>query len=321
MKTMLDSMMETWKNAGMDAEMMLESMVTQWKAAGINPEMMLTQLKNAPAPDAMFSNEMQAAQQEAMASFFDDGEDFEIPDPLTAWEDDEIPLTNNSDIKEISDIKAIICGANLSLLNGTTLNSLTTLGGDFSKDDIEQMLEAHWDIDSRVSLLETIQWLSDEGHRGYWKKIWACLQAIPRDEWSLSSHKVAYQLSVDGADPETVREYTENLIDGISQISSLGLLENHTSWSCATWDYGRAINLCRWGFDAGFLSKEEALEKIRKFAGKLYTHYNSWSDLSMGYLFGFVMWNSDSYSLNKMLHGHYLLLNESKSPWQLIDWE
>lgn len=320
---MLDSMMETWKNAGMDAEMMLESMVTQWKAAGINPDMMLNQLKNTPSPDALYTQEMKSAQEEALASFFsgEEDDDLDMPDPLTNWEDDSIPLTTNSDTSEISDIKAFACGANLSFLNGSFLNSLTTLHGDSTKDDVEQMLEAHWDIDSRVSLLETIQWLNDEGHRGYWKKIWLSLQKIPREEWSLSSHRVAYELAVDGANPETVKEYTENLIEGISQISSLGLLENHTSWNCATWDYGRAINLCRWGFDVGYLNRDEALEKIRKIAEKLYSQYNSWNDLSMGYLLGFVMWNCDPYSLNKLIHGHYLLLNESKSPWQLIDWK
>lgn len=326
MKTMLDHMMDTWRNAGMDADLMLESTKTQWKAAGMNPDLMLEQLKSQPAPDVdytQYAQQAQEAQQAMMDAFYgegDDDEDYELDDPLTDWDEDTIPLSSESDVVDINDLRAILCGANLSMVNQMNLNSLSTLGSHFSKDDILQMLDQDWGINSRVELLETIQWLNDGGHRGHWKKIWACLQQIPSEEWSISSQIVANTLAADGADPETVAEYTENLVDGISNIKALGLLDNFNSWNCITWDYARAINLCRWGFDVGYLKKEEALSKIKGYATEIFSTYHSWEEVSMGYILGFVMWNADSYALNEMLHQHYVLLNNSRSPWQLLDY-
>jgi Protein of unknown function (DUF1266) len=321
MKTMLDYMKETWRNAGMDPDMMLDGMITQWKAAGMNPDMMLGQLNSQPALDMSSLMQAQQAMQNAIPD--DDNAENDCDDnsdnPLTEWEGDEIPLSTNSDLENIEDIRAVICGANLSMLNNTSLNTLTTLVDERTKEDILQMLEAHWNIDNRASLLETIQWLEDGGHRGYFQKIWQTLQQIPKEEWAISTTKVATVVAEDGADPESVKEYTENLLEGLTYMKSLEIINESTRMDCTSWDLARAINLLRWGYDVGFISKDEALKKIRKYAQSITTAYNSWMAVSIGYILGFIMWNCDSYQLNIMLHNHYQLLNDSKSPWQLID--
>ncbi len=317
---MLDYLKETWRNAGMDPDMMLDGMITQWKAAGINPDMMLGQLNSQPAVD--MSDLMQA--QQAMQNEIPDDDNSEndcgeLDNPLTEWEGDEIPLSTNSDLKNIEDIRAVICGANLSMLNNTSLNTLTTLVDERTKEDSLQMLEAHWNIDNRASLLKTIQWLEDGGHRGYFQKIWQILQQIPKEEWTISTTKVATFLANDGADPERVKEYTENLLEGLTYLKSLEIISESTRMDCTSWDLARAINLLRWGYDVGFISKDEALNKIRKYAQSITATYDSWMAVSIGYILGFIMWNCDQYQLNIMLHNHYQLLNDSKSPWQLID--
>jgi hypothetical protein len=323
MKTMLDYMKDAWRNAGMDPDMMLDGMITQWKAAGLNPDMMLGQLTSQPAPD--MSSLMQAQQAMQSAILDDDNsendfeDDYKADNPLTEWEGDEIPLSTNSDLENIEDIRAVIFGANLSMLNNTSLNTLTTLVDERTKEDILQMLDAHWNIDNRTSLLETIQWLEDGGHRGYFQKIWQTLQQIPKEEWAISTTKVAAVLAEDGADPEKVKEYTENLLDGLTYLKSLEIINESTMMDCTSWDLARAINLLRWGYDVGFISKDEALKKISKYAKSLTAVYSSWMAVSIGYILGFIMWNGDSYQLNIMLHNHYQLLNDSRSPWQLID--
>jgi hypothetical protein len=323
MKTMLDYLKETWRNAGMDPGMMLDGMITQWKAAGMNPDMMLGQLNSQPAFD--MSDLMQAQQVMQNTILDDDNSENDCDDncklnnPLTEWEDEEIPLSSHSDLENIEDIRAVLLGANLSMLNNTSLNTLTTLVDERTKEDILQMLEAHWNIDNRASLLETIQWLEDGGHRGYFQKIWQTLQQIPKEEWAISTTKVASILAEDGADPEKVKEYTKNLLDGLTHLKSLEIINESTSMDCTSWDLARAINLLRWGYDVGFISKDEALKKIRKYPKSITAAYNSWMAVSIGYILRFIMWNCDSYQLNIMLHNHYQLLNDSKSPWQLID--
>jgi len=324
MKTMLDYMKKAWRNAGMDPDMMLDGMITQWKAAGINPDMMLGQLTSQPAPDMDSLMQAQQAMQNTILhgdnseNDFDDN--YKLDNPLTKWEDDKIPLSTNSDLENIEDIRAVIFGANLSMLNNTSLNTLTTLVDERTKEDILQMLGAHWNIDNRASLLETIQWLEDGGHRGYFKKIWQTLQQIPKEEWAISTKKVAAFLAEEGADPESVKEYTENLLEGLTYMKSLEIINESTRMDCTSWDLARAINLLRWGYDVGFISRDEALKRINKYAKSLTATYNSWMAVSIGYILGFIMWNCDSYQLNIMIHNHYQLLNDSKSPWQLIDY-
>ncbi|MDR2176588.1 MAG: DUF1266 domain-containing protein, partial [Treponema sp.] len=58
------------------------------------------------------------------------------------------------------------------------------------------------------------------------------------------------------------------------------------------WDLGRNIALCRWGYDVGFLSEEEAWEKIMYYAKLIQPLYKSWEEYGYDYYMGRVFWAS-----------------------------
>ncbi len=49
------------------------------------------------------------------------------------------------------------------------------------------------------------------------------------------------------------------------------------------WDYARIINLSRGGFDAGYLTREEALSFIERCAEPIRNHVRFWKQLSVSY--------------------------------------
>jgi hypothetical protein len=57
---------------------------------------------------------------------------------------------------------------------------------------------------------------------------------------------------------------------------------------------GRNIALCRWGYDTGLLTEEEAWEKIMYYARKIQSLYNSWAEYGLDYYLGRIFWASGS---------------------------
>jgi hypothetical protein len=85
------------------------------------------------------------------------------------------------------------------------------------------------------------------------------------------------------------------------------------------WDYARIINLSRAGFDAGYLTREEALDTIMRCTNPIRTMYSSWKQLSVSYQFARCVWNSiEKDDFQDMMAGMEVLLTDADSPWVKI---
>lgn len=84
------------------------------------------------------------------------------------------------------------------------------------------------------------------------------------------------------------------------------------------YDFGRAVNLARWGFGGRFCDYGTA-ERIVLRAGELCRqHYSSWADLSAGYALGRVIrFDEEQYGhlYLSVLGPHRLLMSDASSPW------
>jgi hypothetical protein len=88
------------------------------------------------------------------------------------------------------------------------------------------------------------------------------------------------------------------------------------------WDYGRGISLCRWAYVAGFISEEEAWERIMPMALLLQERFDSWEDLGRNYLIGRQYW---SYEETQKFGWEFQdavqrLLDMQSSPWNRYPW-
>jgi uncharacterized protein DUF1266 len=84
------------------------------------------------------------------------------------------------------------------------------------------------------------------------------------------------------------------------------------------YDFGRAVNMARWGHGGRFCDHGSA-ERIVLRAGELCRrHYSSWADFSAGYALGRVIrFDEEKYGhmYSSVLGSHRLLMADQTSPW------
>jgi hypothetical protein len=84
------------------------------------------------------------------------------------------------------------------------------------------------------------------------------------------------------------------------------------------YDFGRAVNMARWGYGGRFCDYPTA-ERIVLRAGELCRqHYTSWADFSAGYALGRVLrFDEEQYGhMYVSVRGpHHLLISDPASPW------
>ncbi|CAM5564142.1 hypothetical protein SGRI78S_03226 [Streptomyces griseus subsp. griseus] len=130
-----------------------------------------------------------------------------------------------------------------------------------------------------------------------------------------------------GADADTVK-VIEDLVRRITRYESRfradGLLPPdgrvHTT---VAYDYGRAVNLARWGLSARYCAPADA-EAAIVYAGALAkSAHRSWEDFSAGYALGRVLrFDEEEYGrfYEQNVLAHRLLAESEGSPWRHIPW-
>jgi uncharacterized protein DUF1266 len=112
----------------------------------------------------------------------------------------------------------------------------------------------------------------------------------------------------------------EDVASAIVAATHLDPLRGH-SLPLAAWDFGRYINLCRWGYVCGWLSEQEAWDRIIPAARLLQASYNSWGDFAQDYLLGRNFWNPQTGKDNETIRYTVALLNlPPKGLWSTIPW-
>lgn len=148
-----------------------------------------------------------------------------------------------------------------------------------SKKNYLNLLSRDWDVNSREELLETIQKTENDGHAARLRSIKQIIQDIidEKGEFSIVAVYNKYRLNS--------REYNYLKFTVINWNRFGGR-------TILAWDLGRVIALCRWGYNVGFLTEQEAWEKIMNLARKLQSAYQSWEEFGYDYYMGRVFWAS-----------------------------
>ncbi|RFS82430.1 DUF1266 domain-containing protein [Actinomadura spongiicola] len=218
---------------------------------------------------------------------------------------------------------ALAVGAHLAVGNGVAWNTLTD-PDDAAGDRV--LLERDWGVTDHDSWREqtdalldarnsdpAIQMVLDRRVRGRDRRVW---QAAIVD-WCRER---------DIAD-ETVREIVEmsELIlryesrfraDGI--LPPDGLVE-----SVYGYDFGRAVNMARWGLGAGYCEAEEAEKCVLTAGQRANQVYTSWRSFSAGYILGRMLRFDDGEFgewYERSLTGHRVLAEDPDSPWRRMAW-
>lgn len=297
---------------------MIEQMKKQWEAMGLDPEQMLKMMNSA--------TEMQNNMQEQMQKAMESNPMMQNLMNMSAgqMDGDVLNLFDDSpEVKEDSDLstedqKAILCAANLSYYYDHYTNTLETF---MPAEDILEGLGGAWGIEDKASFCETVDWLADAGHRVYFDLIWSKLKTLPKAEWRSGIKNLELQaLASDSIEEDRIQPYAENILNIYPILLAKGCFATMKHPNVMAWDLSRAINLCRYGFDVEFLTREEAMGRIRNYAQTMYSTYDSWKSMSEGFLVGCGMWSGSTELIDDRYDHHEVLLSHEKSLWQTTAW-
>lgn len=299
---------------------MLEQMKKQWEAMGLDPTQMLEYMNNAIETQNKMQAQMQKAFEEnpLMKNLLTQEEDNVLKEHDILNFFDDSPQLKSDTILNLEEQKALACAANLSYYYSLYLNTLETC---MPTEDLMEGLESAWGITDRKSLIDTVDWLVVSGHRSYFKLIWNMFKTTPRPEWRKAMGDLEVQtLTMEDMESDRIHPYAENILEIYPLLLAKGFFSTMKDPNVVAWDLERAINLCRYGFDLQWLTKEEALERIVAYSKSMYKTYDSWRSLSEGFLVGCGMWSGSPELLSDRLEHHDILLSHEKSPWKTIDW-
>jgi len=232
-------------------------------------------------------------------------------------EENEFSIGNNPDtILTRAEQWAIACGADLAFYNGHYLNDLTT---GLDRYECRGLLSEHWDIDSPQEAIKTIEWLFSEGHRMEFDILWQAVNMVTMEECK-AFLRDTYE---DNDKAEAIALHRlRNLRDALEVFKQHNLFEQSTLPNMLAWDFCRIINLSRGCFDAGYLTREEALGYIMRSARELRKTYTGWKQISISYQFARYIWRGIDIELfNQFLKNMQVLLTDPNSPWVLLKWD
>ena len=211
---------------------------------------------------------------------------------------------------------AIACGADVAFANGQYLNELTT---GLAPKECRQLLSEYWDIDSTEEALETIHWLFKEGHRMDFDILWQAVNMVSIKK----TKEILRKYIVKDKNEEAVAIHRlRNLQEALRVFKVHQLFDKDTLPNMLIWDYARIINLSRGCYDAGYITREEALNFIECAAGPIRKTYSSWRQLSISYQFAKYVWMGiDEDVFKQFLAGMNRLLTDANSPWVTLKWD
>ena len=132
-------------------------------------------------------------------------------------------------------------------------------------------LNQNWGINSRETLLQTIDNIANHGH--------------------------SYQFDRDAALFKSLSAAEQNILlsnaQGIDAYMWPYVVSLDKKWgdkSVRAWDWFRVGHLCRWGYNVGYITLEEAYTLFEPTARNLRATFSSWDEATENYLDGYAYW-------------------------------
>jgi hypothetical protein len=194
----------------------------------------------------------------------------------------------------------LAAGGNLTHLNG---NNFDYLHNGKSRAMNRHTLRDTWSVDGPQALTEILAWLDGEGHRAAFEQLYKQITALSPAEFAAIQARL----------PAATQRHYAYVRDNMAAFKHGSLL---------AWDLGRLINVCRYGYKAGYISEADAWTRIMAAAQRLQREYGSWAELGDNYLLGWKLWQMEAmpdgaaYEAFHIQALHWLKTNP-ESPWQL----
>ncbi|MFY0254757.1 DUF1266 domain-containing protein [Chitinophaga sp. 30R24] len=205
---------------------------------------------------------------------------------------------------------AVACGADVAFVNHYYLNDLST---GLSQEASRSQLSDWWDIHDAAALKEMLHWLQENGHRIEYDIIWQAINLVSIKE---SKAFLREYIITNELEEAMIMERLRNTRAVKELFHKRKLAGENEAPDMLIWDMARMINLSRIGYDAGYLSREQAVANLLWGVPLLKRTYTSWKHLSLSYQFARCIWNGvELGSVETLLGNMDYLLMAADSPW------
>ncbi|MET9957058.1 DUF1266 domain-containing protein [Streptomyces sp. NPDC006339] len=225
----------------------------------------------------------------------------------------------------------LACGAHLAFVNGVPWNEVGTAYLGYT-DELETLRDS-WGVTDPAGWRGELDALLDGRNSPaepdfvlrVREELRARRGALPSpDEWRETAAGHAQDL---GAPPATVR-HIEELVRRVlryeARFRADALLPpDGRVRRTVAYDYGRAVNLARWGLSARFCGPAEAEQAVVHAGALARAAYDSWEEYSAGYALGRVLrFDGEEYGRyhEQNVAAHRTLTEHAGSPWRNIPW-
>lgn len=174
------------------------------------------------------------------------------------------------------------------------------------KEVEQKLLREWWDVHNRDDLLGTFTWIENGGHRRGFDELAKVLAK---------------------ATPDQLKNIQEQIAGDNQRSNSVAIVLKYKdelgAKSLAGWDYSRYVALCGWGYLCGYLSEDEAWQRIMPVARMLQKKFSSWDELGRNYIIGreFWSWKHTQDFGGTTLQSYKRLTTEPDSPWVTLRWD
>jgi hypothetical protein len=207
---------------------------------------------------------------------------------------------------------ALAFGAILDSQNGAPHSRLLAPMAPDEREEFvkrqKELLGSWWDVHSREELLDMLDNL-ERGKYGQRQAYWETRRKL------VEAKMENYLRVIKEAEFES-----EGGARAFIVATHLGVVHGATL-PIAAWDFGRYINLCRWGVVCGWITEQEAWDRIIPAARLLQSSYTSWDNFAADYLLGRNFWSPQDAADNETIRYRITLLKQPpKGLWASIDW-
>ncbi|MFF8954152.1 DUF1266 domain-containing protein [Streptomyces sp. NPDC014894] len=225
----------------------------------------------------------------------------------------------------------LACGAHLAVGNGVPWNEVGTVYEEYGRQ-LESLRDS-WGITGREGWQRQLSTLLDARNSPpepdfvlrVRERLRSGLGGPPSaDLWRETAAGHAQDIGADSVAVKGIEELVRRVLRYEARFRADGLLPpDGRVTTTVAYDYGRAVNLARWGLAARFCHPQEAEQAI-VYAGALSkSAYHSWEEFSAGYALGRVLrFDEEEYGrfYEQNVVAHRLLTGGEGSPWRNIPW-
>ncbi|MEW1610801.1 MULTISPECIES: DUF1266 domain-containing protein [unclassified Streptomyces] len=225
----------------------------------------------------------------------------------------------------------LACGAHLAIGNAVPWNEVGTVYREYATER-EQLRDA-WGITDHAGWRRQLDALLDARNSPpepdfvlrAREQLAAGLGELPSaDLWRETAAGHAQDLGADAGTVKGIEDLVRRIMRYEARFRADGLLEpDGRVRTTVAYDYGRAVNLARWGLSARYCAPADAEQAI-VYAGALSkSAHRSWEEFSAGYALGRVLrFDEEEYGpfYEQSVLAHRLLATSEGSPWRHIPW-